>query len=216
MVGESGTNRASNHPCWRRCRGTARKYFLHPPDPLVQVASGVPESPERPTEPQPKFAFSGFQRPRKRRTQVVVFLGQPLDPEPLLWSGQLRFGHFRKRQEESCVSTPDRLGFAAQLEFLLSVLTDGLEHPVAGAPSVAPPTTTSDLSTSPPRRSRTSSCSMLPPEHTTSAASRVHPPANCESRPNSSRSGSFSSVVAPVERTPAGSVAWTAPSGYRR
>src|SRR5829696_2094145 len=60
------------YPCWCRCRVTARKYSLHPPQPLAQVSTVVPESPERSPESQRQLDLTPFEDPRECCPHVVV------------------------------------------------------------------------------------------------------------------------------------------------
>ena len=91
----------------------------------------MPEPPERPSEPEPEFAFFPLEDPRERRPEVVVLPLQPLHPEPLLSSGQLGLGLFGQGEEESGVSLQRLPGFFALRQLLPGVLADGLQHPVA-------------------------------------------------------------------------------------
>jgi hypothetical protein len=78
-------------------------HSFHPPDPLAQVASYVPVTPERRSQSQRQFMLPPFENPRERLPEIVVLPLQPLHPHSLLRSGQLWFGFFCLGEEESCV-----------------------------------------------------------------------------------------------------------------
>ena len=137
-----------------------------------------------PNSPSPPLEY-----PPKRRSQVVEFLLQPLYPEPLLRSGQPRFGSFRQQpgRRWRVVPAPTRLLRSGPIS---PWRTGGWARESCSAPlprwPLRPP-----RATYPParrERSRTLYCSMPRPEHTCSAASSVHPPAKTASRPNNALS----------------------------
>ena len=90
----------------------------------------LPVAPERGADPQTDIRLVFFGGPCHRRTQVVAFGVEPLEPDQLLWSEQRRLGLLREREIEARVAPLHRLTVALRQSFG-RVLADRLEHPEA-------------------------------------------------------------------------------------
>ena len=95
---------------------------------LPQMTSHLPKSPEGPGEPLSDLAFPLLNRPRKRRSQVVVIRFRSIEPGSDVPPGVLRGGFLGPRQVFASVPLPDLLFLPTGSQTFEGVFTNRLEH----------------------------------------------------------------------------------------
>src|SRR5262249_16009916 len=102
--------------------------LIQPGAPLADVATRVPEAPDRRRERQAEAVLATLLCPCQCDAQVIVLALQALDPLSLPLTRQVWLGRLGHLQEILSMRAPRARGIAARLQVLKSALANRLEH----------------------------------------------------------------------------------------
>ncbi len=113
---------------WELTAGRQRQNLSESRPALVDVATHLPEAPERPAKAHRLLRVTGRDGPFERRSEVIVVLLEPIEPLFPLGAEEMRVRLLGERDEGLEVSVANQVGFTTFLEPFGGEVTDRLEH----------------------------------------------------------------------------------------